>query len=206
VVATIDSPPLGDVVGAMLGESDNLAAELLVKELGARFGGAGTTAAGLGVVRGALASLGPVAAGVASVDGSGLDRSDRLTCDALQTTLAQGGEGGELGRNLPVAGRNGTLARRFVGTPAAGRIRAKTGSLRGVNALGGWATTVDGRSLQFALMANDLPNEAAGTALEDQVVSALAVWPQAPTPGDISPLPSSATAAAAAMTGPGGPK
>jgi len=205
-VATIDSPSLGDVVGTMLGESDNLAAELLVKELGVRFGGAGTTVAGLGVVRNGLASLGPSAAGVASVDGSGLDRSDRLTCEALQATLAQGGEGGELGRHLPVAGRNGTLARRFVGTPAAGRIRAKTGSLRGVSALSGWAATADGRSLQFALVANDLPNEASGTGLEDRVASALASWPQAPAPADISPLPSSAPAPSAAMTGSGGPR
>jgi len=190
-VATIDSAPLGDIVGVMLTESDNLAAELLVKELGARLGGAGSTASGLVVVRQALASVGPAAAAVAPVDGSGLDRSDRLTCDALQATLARGGESGELGKLLPVSGRNGTLARRFIGTPAAGRIRAKTGALKGVNALSGWALTADGRSLQFALVANDLPNEATGTGLEDRVVSALALWPQAPAPADISPLPPS---------------
>ncbi|HEX3394948.1 MAG TPA: D-alanyl-D-alanine carboxypeptidase/D-alanyl-D-alanine-endopeptidase [Acidimicrobiales bacterium] len=191
-VAAIDSAPLGDVVGVMLAESDNLAAELLVKELGVRFGGAGTTASGLKVVRAALAPVGPAAATVVPVDGSGLDRSDRLTCDALQATLAHSGENGELGKVLPVAGRNGTLARRFLGTPAAGRIRAKTGSLKGVNALSGWASTADGRSLQFALVANDLPSDAAGTGLEDRVVSALALWPQAPAPADISPLPAAA--------------
>jgi len=188
VVASIDSPPLAEVVGVMLAESDNLAAELLVKEMGVRFAGAGTTAAGLTVVKDALAPLGIGAGGLASVDGSGLDRSDRLTCDSLQATLARGGEGGELGRGMPVAGRNGTLARRFTATPAAGKIRAKTGSLKGVSALSGWAGTADGRSLQFALMANDLPNDASGSGLEDRVVSTLAVWPQAPAPADLGPL------------------
>jgi len=191
-VASIDSPPLGDVVGVMLAESDNLAAELLVKELGSRFGGTGTTTAGLAVVKDALAPLGLGADGLASVDGSGLDRSDRLSCNALQATLAQGGESGDVGRNLPVAGRNGTLSKRFVGTPAAGKVKAKTGSLKGVNALSGWTGTVDGRSLQFALIVNELPNDASGTGLEDRVVSALATWPQAPAPAEISPLPPSA--------------
>ncbi len=189
VVASIDSPSLGEVVGVMLAESDNMAAELLVKELGARIAGAGTTAAGLTVVRDTLGSLGIGVDGLASVDGSGLDRSDRLTCDTLQATLAHGGEGGELGRSLPVAGRNGTLARRFTGTPAAGKVKAKTGSLKGVSSLSGWAATADGRSLQFALIANDLPNDASGTGLEDRVASALAVWPQAPAATDIGPLP-----------------
>ncbi|MDQ6836806.1 MAG: D-alanyl-D-alanine carboxypeptidase/D-alanyl-D-alanine-endopeptidase [Actinomycetota bacterium] len=194
-VASIDSPSMADVVGVMLAESDNLAAELLVKELGSRFGGGGTTTAGLSVIKDALAPLGLAADGLASVDGSGLDRSDRLSCNSLQATLAQGGESGDLGKGLPVAGRSGTLAKRFLGTPAAGKVKAKTGSLKGVSALSGWAGTVDGRSLQFALIANELPNDASGTGLEDQVVGALATWPQAPAAADISPLPAAAPAA-----------
>lgn len=186
-VAAVDSPPLRDVVGVMLQESDNLAAELLVKELGARFGGAGTTAAGLAVVRSTLASMGLSGDGVASVDGSGLDRSDRLTCDVLQATLSRSGQGGELGRALPVAGHNGTLARRFAGSPAAGRVSAKTGSLQGVTGLSGWTVGTDGRALQFSLLVNELPSESAGTDLQDRVVDALARWPQAPAVADIGP-------------------
>ncbi len=188
-VASLDSPPMADVVGVMLQESDNLAAELLVKELGVRFGGGGTTTAGLVVVKDTLASLDLPVAGFVSVDGSGLDRADRLSCDSLQATLARSGATGDLGRNMPVAGETGTLARRFARTPAAGRIRAKTGSLQGVIALSGWATAQDGRPMQFALLANDLPRDAAGTALQDRVASALTTWPEAPPPADISPLP-----------------
>ena len=188
-VASIDSPPLSDVIAVLLQESDNLTAELLVKELGARFGGEGSTKAGLGVVRSTLDALGLPDEAMSSADGSGLDRSDRLTCELLQATLAADGEQGVVSRGLPVAGRNGTLARRFTGSPADGKVRAKTGSLRGVTGLSGWTTTLDGRSLQFSLLANELPSDRAGTALQDRVVSALATWPQAPTVAEVAPRP-----------------
>lgn len=188
-VASIDSPPLSDVVAVLLQESDNLTAELLVKELGVRFGGEGSTRAGLGVVRSTLDSLGLPDEALSSADGSGLDRSDRLTCELLQATLAADGEQGVVSRALPVAGRNGTLARRFAGSPADGKVRAKTGSLRGVTGLSGWTTTLDGRSLQFSLLANELPSDRAGTGLQDRVVSVLATWPQAPAVADVAPRP-----------------
>ena len=188
-VASIDSPPMSDVVAVLLQESDNLTAELLVKELGARFGGEGSTRAGLEVLRSTLAGLGLPGDGVAATDGSGLDRSNRLTCDLLQATLAAGGEQGVVSRALPVAGRSGTLARRFAGSPADGKVRAKTGSLRGVSGLTGWTTALDGRSLQFSLVANDLPSDRAGTALQDRVVSALATWPEAPPVSEVAPRP-----------------
>ncbi|MDQ6910441.1 MAG: D-alanyl-D-alanine carboxypeptidase/D-alanyl-D-alanine-endopeptidase, partial [Actinomycetota bacterium] len=156
-VAALSSPPVIDILGVMLRESDNTAAELIVKELGTRFGGSGTTAAGVEVIRGAIGSLGAPTTGFAAVDGSGLDRSDRVSCDLLQATLAKSGDQGPIGRDLPTAGRDGTLAKRFVGTPAAGRVRAKTGSLRGVIGLSGWVTADGGRLVQFSLLANELP-------------------------------------------------
>ncbi|HEX2272519.1 MAG TPA: D-alanyl-D-alanine carboxypeptidase/D-alanyl-D-alanine-endopeptidase, partial [Acidimicrobiales bacterium] len=195
VVASIESPPLSEVIAVLLQESDNLTAELLVKELGARFGGAGTTAAGLEVVRSTLASLGLGTDGLAWADGSGLDRSSRLSCDALQTVLARDGEQGVVSRGLPLAGRNGTLARRFTAGPAAGRVRAKTGSLQGVTGLAGWATTNDGRAVQFALLANDLPGDGAGFGLQDRVANVLGSYPQAPPPGELAPRPPTAAPA-----------
>ena len=192
VVAAIDSPPLSDVVGVLLQESDNLTAELLVKELGVRFGGAGTTAAGLEVVRSTLPSLGLAPEGLTWADGSGLDRSTRLTCDALQALLGRDGDQGAVSRGLPVAGRNGTLARRFTAGPAAGRIRAKTGSLQGVTGLAGWAATGDGRSMPFALLANDLPGDGAGFGLQDRVANILAAYPEAPRPEELGPRPPAA--------------
>lgn len=188
-VAAIESPPLTEVVGAILQHSDNMGAEMMVKELGVRFGGAGSTAAGLAVIRDHLSGLGLPLAGVATVDGSGLDRSDRLTCQLLLQVLATAGEGSDLDRALPVAGSNGTLYKRFLGTPAVGRVRAKTGSLLGVAALTGFAggAAPDHGSLQFSLLANELPRESVGNALQDTVAVALAAYPEAPPADAIDP-------------------
>lgn len=188
-VASLESPPMIDIIGVMLRESDNTVAELVVKELGARFGGGGTTAAGVDVVKASLGSLGAPSTAFAAVDGSGLDRSDRLSCDLLQAVLAKSGEQGPLGRDLATAGRDGTLAKRFVGTPAAGRVRAKTGSLRGVVGLSGWVTAHDGRVVQFSLLANELPRDAAGTGLENGLVNELVAYPRAPDSSELAPRP-----------------
>ena len=188
-VTSIESPPLTEVVGETLQHSDNLAAEMLVKELGNRFGGAGSTAAGLEVVRRHLSETGLPADELTAADGSGLDRSDRVTCDLLQKLLLSSGEGGALDKALPVAGGTGTLHRRFVNTPAAGRIRAKTGSLEGVAALSGWASTQDGTAMAFSMLANGLPTMSAGTVLQDRVAAAVASYPQAPPPAELAPRP-----------------
>ena len=188
-VAQIESLPLVEVVGYMLRDSDNLSAELIVKELGVRFGGAGTTAAGLAVLKATGASLGLPVDGLPSADGSGLDRSDRLTCSILQDVLTRSGDQGPLAQGMSVAGQSGTLTRRFLGTPASGKVKAKTGSLQGVAGLSGWVAAADGASVEFSLIANDLPSEAAGNALQDRIVTALASYPKAPSPEEIAPEP-----------------
>jgi D-alanyl-D-alanine carboxypeptidase/D-alanyl-D-alanine-endopeptidase (penicillin-binding protein 4) len=188
-VAQIESSPVPEVLGAMLQHSHNLGAELMVKELGVRFGGAGTTTAGLGVIRAAAAEAGLPAAALNTADGSGLDRGDRLSCDLLQAVLTQAKADGPLASGLPVAGQTGTLVRRFLGTDAAGKVRAKTGSLSGVVGLSGWATGHDGAVLIFSMVANDLPSEGAGAGLQDRLAVALASYPRAPAPDDLAPAP-----------------
>lgn len=190
VVTSIDSATLRDVVAEILQNSDNMGAEMLVKELGAKPGIPGTTAAGLSAVMAQLRRTSGVGADeVATVDGSGLDRSDRLSCAVLQRVLTQGGQAPTVTEALPTAGRNGTLFKRFAATPAAGKVRAKTGSLDGVAALAGVATARDGRSLTFSLLANDLPTASAGSALQDKVVSVLAGYPRAPSADELGPRP-----------------
>jgi D-alanyl-D-alanine carboxypeptidase/D-alanyl-D-alanine-endopeptidase (penicillin-binding protein 4) len=188
-LTSLESPPMAEIVGVMLKESDNMVAELIVKELGVRFGAGGTTAAGIDVIKSTLDGLGPSSATFAAVDGSGLDRSDKLSCDLLQATLSKSGEQGPIAQGLPTAGRDGTLARRFLGSAAAGRVRAKTGSLRGVVGLSGWVTADDGVTVQFSLLANELPRDAVGTGLEDGIVNELAGYPKAPDPAELGPLP-----------------
>lgn len=186
-LAAVESPPISDIVGEMLRESDNLTAELLVKEIGHRVGGGGTTERGVAVVRTEVAAAGLPTAGLANLDGSGLDRADRATCSLLIGALERDGEQGRIGRSLPVAARDGTLAKRYLGTPVAGRLRAKTGSLEGVAGFTGWADGRDGRSRSFSMLVNGLPTEAAGRALEDRLGAALVQYPDAPAPADLAP-------------------
>lgn len=187
-VASIESGPLKDIVAEVLENSDNLAAELLVKEMGTKPGVAGTTAGGLAAIDerlGRLAGVSPEE--VDAVDGSGLDRSDKVSCAVLQRVVATGPPG--LSEGLPIAGRNGTLFRRFLNTPAAGKVRAKTGSLEGVAGLSGVATGAGGRTVAFSLIANELPSTSAGAGLQDRVVNVLAAFPRAPTAAELGPKP-----------------
>ncbi|MDQ4096834.1 MAG: D-alanyl-D-alanine carboxypeptidase/D-alanyl-D-alanine-endopeptidase, partial [Actinomycetota bacterium] len=186
-VARIPSPPVRDVVAEMLRESDNVTAELLVKELGHRFGGQGTTAAGLKVVRDTLGARGLPVAHLSAVDGSGLDRSDRASCALLMTALDATGPRSPLAEGFPVAGRDGTLSRRFLGNPAAGRLRAKTGALEGVTGLTGYVDVPAAEPMVFSLLANDIPRDAVGRALQERVGAILARYPEAPPPDTLAP-------------------
>ncbi len=188
VVARVASAPMREVVGSMLRHSDNLAAELLLKELGHRFANDGTTAGGMNVLRDALMSTRLPIADLTAVDGSGLDRSDQATCNLLLAAVEAGGPTGPLATGFSVAGRNGTLAQRFAANPAAGRLRAKTGSLDNVTGLTGYLDQAGGgQPLSFALLANDIPNDGIGRALQEQVGAVLARYPQGPSPASLAP-------------------
>jgi D-alanyl-D-alanine carboxypeptidase/D-alanyl-D-alanine-endopeptidase (penicillin-binding protein 4) len=140
LVASATSPPLAEIVEGMLTLSDDTTAELLVKEMGYRATGTGTTSAGLAVERRALVALGLPVSQLSAQDGSGLDRSDRVTCSLMDDALRVAGPSGVLAAGLPVAAQSGTLTDRFVKTVASGRVRAKTGTLDYVSALSGFAS------------------------------------------------------------------
>ncbi len=198
-ITELDSAPIADVVDEVLRRSDNNGAELITKELGRQANPATpTTAAGVAAVQAALQADGLPLAGLHMVDGSGLDRSDRVTCQLIVAALVRSGPDGALGKGLAVAGMSGTLFRRFNGTPAAGRLRAKTGSLEGVAALSGFvtpaptpasATSAAGSGgMAFSLITNSAPSTAAGDALGDRVGLLLAQFPQAPPIATLAPV------------------
>jgi serine-type D-Ala-D-Ala carboxypeptidase/endopeptidase (penicillin-binding protein 4) len=141
-LATIDSVPLTSVLRFMDHESDNFTAEMLLKQLGAGIELQGTTAAGAQAVLQLLQEQQIPLAGVRIVDGSGLSRLDRLTTDAVVAMLRSSWLDEDLRAllidALPVAGRSGTLDSRMRGTVAAGRVRAKTGTLNEASALSGY--------------------------------------------------------------------
>jgi D-alanyl-D-alanine carboxypeptidase/D-alanyl-D-alanine-endopeptidase (penicillin-binding protein 4) len=188
-VASVHSPPMRDIVGEMLRESDNNTAELLVKELGRRFANAGTTTAGLGVIRDSLSRGKLPAAEVRAVDGSGLDRSDLATCNLLASILERANHAGPIADGLAVAGETGTLADRFERNPAAGRLRAKTGFLDGVVALSGWMDGTRGGELLFSFLANGLPipTERPGYGAQERLGAILARYPESPPANELQP-------------------
>jgi serine-type D-Ala-D-Ala carboxypeptidase/endopeptidase (penicillin-binding protein 4) len=153
-VASLASPPVSQIVAEMLTHSDNETAEAALKEIGVAVSGEGSTAAGKAALIRLLTDAGIAVKGVELVDGSGLSNNGRLTCRTLTELLTRPGTGPVLRDGLAVAGETGTLADRWRGTPVAGRLRAKTGSLRNVTALAGEVEPLAGGRITFAYVAN----------------------------------------------------
>lgn len=174
VLGAVSSPPVQDLVATALTESDNVLAEALAREVaratGAQPSFAGASQAVLTVLRG----HGFDVSGAAMVDGSGLSVDDAvpatLLTELLGAAAAPDRSDADQQRTaalrpllvgLPVAGGSGTLADRYHGPTAGGRgwVRAKTGTLTGVNSLAGTVLDAEGRMLVFAMLSNG-PNPA----------------------------------------------
>jgi D-alanyl-D-alanine carboxypeptidase/D-alanyl-D-alanine-endopeptidase (penicillin-binding protein 4) len=178
-VATVQSPPVAALVERLLTRSDNELAESLARHVAlarkstADFAGAAAavmdTVADLGVERPLLH------------DASGLSRLDRVTPAQLVALLALATREPALApltSGLPVAAFSGTLATRYdegAATRAAGRVRAKTGSLDNVATLAGIVETRSGRILVFAFAADRLPTKFVGAAARALDVAAAAL-------------------------------
>ena len=180
-LAYVRSRTLQYVLREMDRESDNFVAEMLLKDIGAEKGEAGTSAAGAAVVRRDLAAAGIPVAGVVLADGSGLSLDDRLTARALADLLLVVWDDealrDEVWSVLPVAGVNGTLQRRMQDSPARGTVRAKTGTTDIASALAGYA----GDRYAFAVLQNGEPVSAtAARKAQDRFATALVSGPGSP--------------------------
>jgi D-alanyl-D-alanine carboxypeptidase/D-alanyl-D-alanine-endopeptidase (penicillin-binding protein 4) len=152
VLAEVRSPTIERLAEATNVPSNNFYAETLVKLLGARFGGAGTTAAGTAVVERFARGLG---SSVQAVDGSGLTRSNRARPSdvvRLLDSMHEGELADEFIQGLPLTAVEGTVDSRMEGTAAAGRCRVKTGTLTGVSALSGYCFNRSGRIMIFSVL------------------------------------------------------
>lgn len=175
-LARLDAPPLAADLTRTSKVSQNLHTDLLLRRIGLTSGGSGSIADGQAYVRRMLDRAGVARSAYDFSDGSGMSTYNRVSPRAavrfLRWTTTQPW-GAAFRATLPVAGVDGTLSTRFVGTPLAGRLFAKTGTLNGVNALAGFMTTSSGRDLTFALYANDRPADATGAT--DAAEAALAL-------------------------------
>lgn len=153
-LASVQSPTIARLIALTLPPSDNYFAETLLKDLGARFGTGGTTAAGAAVVRAQMASQFGIHPRFN--DGSGLSYYDRTSPIQVVTLLRGMAADPAFTNALAVAGETGTLTHEMVGTYAQGRCRGKTGTLQAVSSLAGYCTARDGHTLAFALLMNSV--------------------------------------------------
>ena len=147
------SPPLQQLAASMMRVSQNQYAEMLLRSLGS-----GATA-GAQRMRSVLRGWNIADDSYVIADGSGLSRYNYVTSDALVRILQRmhvdPKHRGSFGATLPVTGRDGTLSRRLAGTPAEGKVRAKTGTVDNVRAIAGYVETAGGETLVFSIIANN---------------------------------------------------
>ncbi len=178
-LAVITSAPLRDVLPAMEKPSQNQIAEALFLTLGRVGAGSASGDSARRVVGDRLRAWGVEPERDAVVrDGSGLSRHDFVTPRALVRVLdeARRLSDGTFPDALPIAGVDGTLAGRLRGTPAAGRVRAKTGSVDRVRSLSGYATTADDELVIFSVLCNNYTApSAAVTRVQDAIALRIAM-------------------------------
>jgi len=164
VLGEVKSAPIEQLIDNMMQISDNVLTEAVAREVAIRSGNEPSFAGGVKAVRDILTKNGFDLTGANLVDGSGLSATNRIPARLLAEVLATAAKPSlddprtaklrPLLTALPVAGGSGTLAGRYGGNASDGKgwVRAKTGTLTGVNALAGMVVDVDGRVLVFAFM------------------------------------------------------
>ncbi|HET8814793.1 MAG TPA: D-alanyl-D-alanine carboxypeptidase [Solirubrobacterales bacterium] len=173
-VALIRSPTVHQIVNLTDVYSHNFFAETLIKLLGARFGSAGTTAAGASVVEAFARARG---SGVQAVDGSGLTRSNRASprqVVALLLAMREDPAGEEFIQDLALAGKEGTVDDRMGGTAAYGRCRVKTGTISGVSNLSGYCFNRSGRVMAFSILMSGVSSLYLAHLSQDRIAGAIA--------------------------------
>lgn len=158
-LAEVSSRPLKDWIFPILNTSQNWFAEMMLKQLGRRFGTAGSWAEGIKVeTRFLIDSVKADSTQFALSDASGLSASDLVSPETFARVLRfirRHPRYATFAAGLPQSGNTGSLKNRFLGTPLEGLVRAKTGSISRVNTLSGYIERKNGRVLIFSIQANN---------------------------------------------------
>lgn len=176
VLASLTPAPLSEDVVTINKVSQNLHAQALFRRLG-KVEGTGSEEWAADALHKLFEKAGVPRAGYDFSDGSGMSTYNRVSPRAA-VALLRWIDGQPWGptwyASLPIAGKDGTLRRRFVGTPLEGNLTAKTGTLSATNALSGTFRTASGRRFTFAFFANDLPNGASALLVMEAVLLQIA--------------------------------
>jgi D-alanyl-D-alanine carboxypeptidase/D-alanyl-D-alanine-endopeptidase (penicillin-binding protein 4) len=172
VLAIHQSPPLLDILEIVNKKSHNLMAEQTLRTVGRVALGEGSVAAGEKAVKALLEKeTGDVPEGFKMDDGSGLsvlDRASSRTFIHLLSFMAKSPMFDSYWQTLPESGVGGGL-RRMGGTPAAGNLRAKTGTIDNVSSLSGYVRSNDGERLAFSIISNNVPSTYRAKRIEDAI-------------------------------------
>jgi serine-type D-Ala-D-Ala carboxypeptidase/endopeptidase (penicillin-binding protein 4) len=202
-VAGVESQPLSEMIKVINKQSQNLHAELMLRQLGTRhadcrslddYGRPKATADfGAEIRRQFLQKAGIEVAPLSLRDGSGLARQDlvtpRSTARLLEFMLTHPQSKTWL-ESLTVAGVDGTLARRMRNSAAADNLRGKTGTLTYVNSLSGYIKTRRGQPLILSIMSNNYTGPGRETTgVMDQICVMLAEF-EGEIPPDAAPATS----------------
>ncbi len=178
-LATVESPPLAQLVRETNRESNNLYAEVLLRLLGKVTDKKpqqqeDTDEIGLKELKTALTQLGVNPNSYILADGSGLSRHNLISPEALVQTLrfmANSPAASIYRQSLPIAGESGTLKNRLNNTPNRVILQAKTGTLSGVSALSGYIEVPDYEPLVFSIIVNQSDLSAASMrSATDEIV------------------------------------
>ena len=183
-LAAHKSEPLSEEIKYTMKESQNLHAEILLRDTGAALGCSGTQRAALNALRIFLSHTGIAPTDFALVDGSGLSSHDLVTSRAIAKLLSYAAHDPKTGQpqpwfavwksSLPVGGEDGTLASRFPAAPLKDHIFAKTGTLSEARALSGYLDAASGRTVIFSiLVGNHLPGTSDDREAMDKIVAAI---------------------------------
>jgi D-alanyl-D-alanine carboxypeptidase/D-alanyl-D-alanine-endopeptidase (penicillin-binding protein 4) len=174
-LVTVLSPTLREVLPIFEKPSQNQIGELLLKTMGLERAGVGSADSGRRVIERQLQAWGIAPErDVVVRDGSGLSRHDYVSPRAIVRVLDAMRRDASFRLfydALPIGGVDGTIASRMKGTPAAGNVHAKTGTLDKARALSGYVTSADGELLLFSILCN---NYTVPTRQVDRVADALA--------------------------------
>ena len=176
VLAQLTPPPLYEDMVRTNKISQNLHAELFLRRVSLKQG-SGSVADGLAVVRAMLDKAGVPRADYDFSDGSGMSSYNRVAPRGAVIFLrwiAAQPWGDKWRATLAIGGEQGTLGRRFRGTPLESKLFAKTGTLNQSNALSGYMIAKSSRMLTFSAFANDVPDDVHATRAIDAALNLIA--------------------------------